>query len=100
MRVIFLCFLLIFSNYSYSFAVDSIKKDVEKKVSKEVEDYVKDKIEKKKKESKLYQIIVKVFNIIKSILIGIKNFIIKVIRLILSPFINGRKSSVFMYRQI
>ena len=81
-------------------AIDTtgIKDNVEKTVSKEVENYIKDKIEEKKKESKLYQIIVKVFNIIKSILIGIKNFVIKVLRLIFGPFVNGRKSAIFLYR--
>lgn len=81
-------------------AIDTtgIKDNVEKTVSKEVEKYIIDKIEEKKRESKLYQIIVKVFNIIKSILVGIKNFIIKVLRLIFGPFVNGRKSAIFLYR--
>ena len=81
-------------------AIDTtgIKDNVEKTVSKEVEKYIIDKIEEKKRESKLYQIIVKVFNIIKSILVGIKNFVIKVLRLIFGPFVNGRKSAIFLYR--
>ena len=98
MKILFFIFTLLFINQSMAIDTTNIKNDIEKTVSKEVEKYITDKIEEKKKESKLYQIIVKVFNIIRSILVGIKNFIIKVLRLILGPFVNGRKPSVFLYR--
>ena len=98
MKILFFIFTLLFINQSMAIDTTSIKDNVEKTVSKEVEKYIIDKIEEKKRESKLYQIIVKVFNIIKSILIGIKNFVIKVLRLIFGPFVNGRKSAIFLYR--
>ena len=98
MKILFFIFTLLFINQSMAIDTTGIKDNVEKTVSKEVEKYIIDKIEEKKKESKLYQIIVKVFNIIKSILVGIKNFIIKVLRLIFGPFVNGRKSAIFLYR--
>lgn len=98
MKILFFIFTLLFINQSMAIDTTGIKDNVEKTVSKEVEKYIIDKIEEKKKESKLYQIIVKVFNIIKSILVGIKNFIIKVLRLILGPFVNGGKSAIFLYR--
>ncbi len=98
MKILFFIFTLLFINQSMAIDTTGIKDNVEKTVSKEVEKYIIDKIEEKKRESKLYQIIVKVFNIIKSILIGIKNFVIKVLRLIFGPFVNGRKSAIFLYR--
>lgn len=98
MKILFFIFTLLFINQSMAIDTTSIKDNVEKTVSKEVEKYIIDKIEEKKRESKLYQIIVKVFNIIKSILVGIKNFVIKVLRLIFGPFVNGRKSAIFLYR--
>lgn len=98
MKILFFIFTLLFINQSMAIDTTGIKDNVEKTVSKEVEKYIIDKIEEKKRESKLYQIIVKVFNIIKSILVGIKNFIIKVLRLIFGPFVNGRKSAIFLYR--
>lgn len=98
MKILFFIFTLLFINQSMAIDTTGIKDNVEKTVSKEVEKYIIDKIEEKKRESKLYQIIVKVFNIIKSILVGIKNFVIKVLRLIFGPFVNGRKSAIFLYR--